>query len=75
MPEQAIPLAGYMGWPNDPAGRDAAMRVLGKSLDGSRILPSGLQRIQQGWVRVADVLHKYCDLLDGKHQGRRGGPA
>jgi hypothetical protein len=26
-PDQAIPLLGYMGWPNDPADRDESLRA------------------------------------------------
>lgn len=30
----AIPLLGYMGWPNDPLARGNAMKMLGAWLDG-----------------------------------------
>ena len=35
-PEQAIPLVGYMGWPNDPEARAASAAVEGVLL-GHRI--------------------------------------
>src|SRR5260370_11891711 len=73
-PEQAIPLVGYMGWPNDPAARGEALRILRSWRDGSKTVPPRLRRIQHEWLRVADVFHTYCDLMDGQHQARRGGP-
>jgi hypothetical protein len=74
-PDQAIALVGYMGWPNDPAARGLAMATLSDWLDGSKSVPPRLRRIQHEWLRVADVLHAYCDLVDGHHQARRGGPS
>ena len=74
-PDQAIPLVGYMGWPNHVAARDEALRILRNWLEGSENVPRGLGRIQYEWSRVADVFHCYCDLINGQHQDRRGGPS
>jgi hypothetical protein len=74
-PDQAIPLVGYMGWPNEPAARDEALRILRSWPEGSESVPPRLGRIQHEWLRVADVFHCYCDLIDGQHQQRRGGPS
>jgi hypothetical protein len=74
-PKQAIALVGYMGWPNDVAARDEALRILDNWPDQSEDIPPRLARIQHEWLRVADVFHCYRDLVDGKHQERRGGPS
>jgi hypothetical protein len=74
-PEQAIPLVGYMGCPNDPAARDEAIGTLKEWSEGSENVPRRLGRIQYEWLRVADVFHCYCDLIDGQRQQRRGGPS
>jgi hypothetical protein len=72
-PDQAIPLAGYMGWPNDTAARDSAVEILRQWADGSEVVPPGLGRIQHEWLRVADILSLHYDLVQGEHQKRRGG--
>jgi hypothetical protein len=74
-PEQAIPLVGYMGWPNDPSARDEALRVLRSWSEDTTVVPRRLRRIQYEWLRVADVFHHFWDLVDGQHQKRRGGPS
>jgi hypothetical protein len=78
-PEQAIPLLGYMCYPNDPAARDDLLRTLRSWSQASEALPPAvpakLGRIQNDWLRVADVLHTYYDLVKGQHQARRGGPS
>jgi hypothetical protein len=74
-PEHAIPLVGYMAWPNELAARDEAMRILRSWPEGSGKVPHRLGRIQYEWSRVADVFHCYGDLIDGQHQERRGGPS
>jgi hypothetical protein len=38
-------------------------------------VPPRLARIQHEWSRVADIFHWFCDLIDGQHQQRRGGPS
>jgi hypothetical protein len=74
-PDQAIALVGYMAWPNEPALREKSQRILRRWSEGSNTLPPRLHRIQHEWLRVADVFHTYCDLIDGRHQQRRGGPS
>jgi hypothetical protein len=74
-PEQAIPLLGYMCWPNDPEQRDQLMRTVRSWPEGSKQIPPRLRRIQEQWLRVADVFHSYFDLDAGNHQERRGGPS
>jgi hypothetical protein len=39
------------------------------------VIPAKLGRIQNDWLRIADVLHLLCDLAEGRHQARRGGPS
>jgi hypothetical protein len=78
-PEQALPLLGYMCYPNDPEARAALRRTLWSwqeaSEDDPPSVPKKLGRIQHNWLRVADVLHHHCDLVAGRHQARRGGPS
>ena len=73
-PQQAVPLVGYMAWPNDAAARG---RWLLAHQDNDQSAPSELIRklkiIQQHWARVADIVHLYFDLVKGRHQERRGG--
>lgn len=38
-------------------------------------VPDKLGRTQADWLKVADIFHLYCDLVEGRHQGRRGGPS
>jgi hypothetical protein len=75
-PEQAISLLGYMCYPNDPEARAALRRTMW-SWSGSEAptIPEGLDRIERDWPRVADIFHRYCDLVEGQHQARRGGPS
>jgi hypothetical protein len=78
-PDQAIPLLGYMCCPNDEAGRDDVVRTLRSwphhSGSGQPTVPGRLGRIQADWLKVADIFHWYCDLIEGGHQKRRGGPS
>ena len=73
--DQAIPLLGYMCWPNDPKRRDQLMRTVRSWPEGSGQIPNRLRGIQHKWLRVADLFHLYFDLAEGKHQERRGGPS
>jgi hypothetical protein len=65
--------------PNDETARDALVRTLWSWADASEnvlpLAPDELRRIQANWLRVADIFHVYCDLIDGRHQERRGGPS
>src|SRR5215470_9931138 len=76
-PEQAIPLLGYMCCPTNPPARDALMRMLRSWPQTSMpaTAPDELRRIQNDWLRVADVFHTHYDLVKGQHQARRGGPS
>jgi hypothetical protein len=74
-PEQAIPLFCYMAWPKDPARRQEWELIIRCWAEGSKTVPPRLGRIQYEWSRVANVFHCYCDLIDGQHQQRRGGPS
>lgn len=74
-PDQAIPLAGYMCYPNKPTAREELLGTLKRWSEGSETVPPHLGRIQHEWLRVADVLHHFSDLIDGQHQKRRGGPS
>jgi len=72
-PQQAIPLVGYMGWPNDPEGRAESVAIVRGWNEGSRVVPPRLRQIQADWVRVADIVTIHRDLTEGAHQRRRGG--
>src|SRR4051794_28158363 len=73
--DQAIKLLGYMCHPNDDAARETLMGVLRRWPDhsGSEMppIPDRLGRIQGDWLKVADIFHLYCDLIEGRHQERR----
>ena len=76
-PAQAIPLLGYMCYPNDLDARAALMRTLlswqEASEDKPPTIPKKLGRIQHNWLRVADIFNLYSDQIAGQHQARRGG--
>jgi hypothetical protein len=73
-PDQAIPLVGYMAWPNDLLARNNWLEVARTWFDGSDTsVPPKLKLIQQHWARVADIVHLHWDLFHGGHQRRRGG--
>jgi hypothetical protein len=65
-PEQAIPLLGYMCYPNDAEAREDLALTLRRwpeaSEDAPPTIPRKLEWIQKDWLRVADVLHLLCDL-------------
>jgi len=71
----SIPLLSYMGWPNDPAGREDAMKMLRAWLDGEdpREFLKQIPLIHQNWGRIADIVQIHCGLSEGGHQQRRGG--
>jgi hypothetical protein len=78
-PEQAIPLLGYMCYPNDPAACEVLRRTLRSWAKESNATPAAvpkrLGRIQSDWLRVADIFHMHFDLVEGQRQARRGGPS
>lgn len=73
-PNQALPLVGYMAWPNDPAAHNRWL-VAHRRDDQSGVseLARKLKTVQQHWARVADIVHLHRDLAQGQHQVRRGG--
>jgi hypothetical protein len=73
-PDHALPLVGYMAWPNDPVMRQRWLEAHQRD-DQSTIneLLQGLKIVQQHWARVADIVHLRSDLFHGRHQERRGG--
>jgi hypothetical protein len=73
--EQAIPLVGYMAWPNDAETRAARVPALQGWFEGSEPIRAGLPQVQPDWARVADVFNIHLDLTEGGHQRRRGGPS
>ena len=77
-PCQAIPLLGYMCHPQDAAARDSVTDLLRHWPDHGEAeppIPKNLNQIQSDWLKVADIFHWYCDLINGQHQAQRGGPS
>src|SRR5262249_28021888 len=75
-PDQAVALVGYIAWRNDPVKRQRWLEAHRRN-DQSTIkeLTRTLMIIQQGWARVADIVHLHQDIALGGHQQRRGGPS
>ena len=73
----AIPLLGYMGWPNDGPARDDAMQMLWAWLDGEepREFLRRIPPMHQKWGRVANTVLLHHGMSEGGHQERRGGPS
>jgi hypothetical protein len=73
-PNRAVPLVGYMAWPNDAVARNRWLEAH-RCNDKSAIskFARKLKIIQQHWARVADIVHLHRDLTQGRHQERRGG--
>jgi hypothetical protein len=65
--------------PNNETARETLMGILRSSPDhtgpGQPPVPDKLGRIQSDWLKVADIFHRYSDLIEGQHQERRGGPS
>jgi hypothetical protein len=65
--------------PNDETARQNLMGIVRgwphHSGPGEPPVPDKLGRLQVNWERVADIFHVHCDLVDGRHQERRGGPS
>jgi hypothetical protein len=72
-PEQAIPLVGYMGWPDDPEARGASVSILRGWSEGSELIPRRLRQIETDWARVAEVFNVHHDLTAGGYHRPRGG--
>lgn len=73
-PAQAVPLLGYMVWPNDPTMFERWLEAHRRD-DPSAIseLTQKLTLIEQHWARVADIVHLHYDLAHGRHLERPGG--
>lgn len=71
--QQGSALAGYMLYPDNENGRASLERALHSVPDSLRLNLKGMNRIQNRWLRVADVFHLYYDMAAGSHQSRRGG--
>jgi hypothetical protein len=78
-PDQAIPLLGYMCFPNNKEKREDLIQTLRswatETEPDRAVIPCNLGRIQHEWLRVADIVHLHWDLIAGEHQSRRGGPS
>jgi len=73
-PDQAVPLVGYMAWPNAAEVRERWLTAHRCDDQATIIaLAAKLKVIQQHWARVADIVHLHYDLSQGQHQRRRGG--
>jgi hypothetical protein len=73
--EQAVALAGYVFYPTDEEARTSFTLALRSSSDPLKLNLKGMRRIQYRWLRAADVLHLYFDMVVGGHQRHRGGPS
>ena len=71
--DQAAALAGYMFHPTREPARNAFTTAIRSVLDPLRLNLKGMPRVQNRWLRAADVFHIYYDLAAGAHQSRRGG--
>jgi hypothetical protein len=76
-PKQSIPLLGYMCYPNDAEARDRLVQMLRNWPTGQngKAVPPKLGRIQHNWLRVADVFHRFCDLIEADCKELRSGPS
>jgi hypothetical protein len=73
-PDQAVPLVGYMAWPNAADVRERWLNAHRCDDHGAiNAFAKKLKIIQQHWARVADIVHLHYDLTQGNHQQRRGG--
>lgn len=68
----AIPLFGYMAWPNDLAAREDGIKLLERWLDGYNE-NLNFRLISAKWGHVADIVSLHYALSKGKHQESRGG--
>jgi hypothetical protein len=68
----AIPLLGYMAWPNDAIARQNGFKILKSWLNGENQTPD-FKLIHQHWAHVADIVNLHHALSEGRHQESRGG--
>jgi hypothetical protein len=68
----ALPLLGYMSWPNDSGARIEGMMMLRQLMAGANE-PLNFRLIATEWARVADIVNIHYGLSQGGHQEIRGG--
>jgi hypothetical protein len=68
----AIPLLGYMAWPNDTVARQNNTEILKSWMDGEDRSPD-FKLIHLHWGHVADIVNLHHALSEGHHQESRGG--
>jgi len=68
----AIPLLGYMAWPNDELLRQDGMKMFGRWLQREPE-PIAFRSICEPWAHVADIVTLHYGLSYGGHQDARGG--
>jgi hypothetical protein len=68
----AIPLLGYMAWPNDAVARQNGTEILKNWMNGGDQRPD-FKRIHQHWANVAVIVNLHHALSEGRHQESRGG--
>jgi hypothetical protein len=68
----AIPLLGYMAWPNDAVARQNGTEILKNWMNGGDQRPD-FERIHQHWANVAVIVNLHHALSAGRHQESRGG--
>lgn len=68
----AIPLLGYMTWPNDAIARQNGMNTL-KGWLGGEDKNLDFKLIHRHWSHVADIVNLHHGLSEGRHQESRGG--
>ena len=68
----ALPLLGYMAWPNDPAARGDGVKLLTRWIKGHDVRID-FKLIHQNWACVADVVSWHYAIAQGAHQKSRGG--
>ena len=74
--DQAVPLLGYMAWPNAAASRDRWLEA--DRRNDQPVVNAFVRKLkltQQHWARAADIVHLHYDMTSGGHQKRRGGPS
>ena len=73
----AVPLLGYMGWPNDSAAREDAMQMLRAWLDGdeSKEFWQRIRLMHQHWGRVATTVMLHHGMSDGGYRHRTNASA
>lgn len=68
----AIPLLGYMAWPDDLHARENGKKNLRAWVLGANVWPD-FRGIHLHWGSIADVVNLHYALNEGQHQVKRGG--